>query len=198
MVENLARRGGADRIQFTGGGPGMEGRTLQDLADAQGVDPFDVATEIVTGAGNGSIISHNMRAEDVRTLMAQPWTMTASDGGLPRFGAGKPHPRSYGTFPRKIRKYVLEEGVVGFAEAIRGMTSLPATAFRIRDRGAVRFGAYADIVVFDLEHLTDRATYTDPHQYSEGVVHVLVNGRIAVRDGELTGRNAGEVLHRGR
>jgi len=198
MVENLVRRGGADRIQFTGGGPDMEGRTLQDLADDQGVDPIDVAVEIITGSGSGSIISHNMHAADVRTLMVQPWTMTASDGGLPVFGAGRPHPRSYGTFPRKIRKYVLEEGAVGLADAIRAMTSLPATVFRIRDRGVLRFGVYADIVVFDLERLTDRATYTDPHQYSEGVVHVLVNGRIAVRDGELTGRNAGEVLHRGR
>ena len=124
--------------------------------------------------------------------------MTASDGGLPVFGAGRPHPRSYGTFPRKIRKYVLEEGAVGLADAIRGMTSLPATVFRIRDRGVLRFGVYADIVVFDLDRITDRATYTDPHQYSEGVVHVLVNGRMAVSDGELTGRSAGEVLHRGR
>jgi N-acyl-D-aspartate/D-glutamate deacylase len=76
------------------------------------------------------------------------------------------------------------------------MTSLPATVFRIRDRGALRFGAYADVVVFDLDRLTDRATYTDPHQYSEGVVDVLVNGRVALRDGELTGTMAGDVLQR--
>ncbi len=198
MVENLARRGGADRIQFTGGGPDIEGRTLQDVAAEQGVDPVDVAIEIVTGSGNGSIISHNMHADDVRALMEQPWTMTASDGGLPVFGAGKPHPRSYGTFPRKIRRYVLEQGVVGLADAVRGMTSLPATVFRIRDRGSLRFGSYADIVVFDLERIADRATFLEPHRYSDGVVHVLVNGRIALRDGELTDRNAGEVLHRGR
>jgi len=198
MVDNLARRGGADRIQFTRGGPGMEGRTLRDIAAEQGIDPIDVAIEIVTGGGAGSIISHNMHADDVRALMVQPWTMTASDGGLPQFGAGKPHPRSYGTFPRKIRRYVVEDGVVALADAVRSMTSLPATAFRIRDRGVLRFGAYADIAVFDLDRLRDRATFMEPHQYSEGIVHVLVNGRIALRDGELTGRNAGEVLHRGR
>ena len=196
MVENLARRGGADRIQFTGGGPQMEGRTLQALADEQGIDPIDVAIEILTGGGPGSIISFNMHTDDVRTLMVQPWTMTSSDGGLPRFGAGKPHPRSYGTFPRKIRRYVLEDEFVTLPSAIRSMTSLPATAFRIEDRGVIRPGAYADIVVFDLDQITDLATYAEPHQYAEGVVHVLVNGAVALRDGEPTGTNAGAVLRR--
>lgn len=197
MVDNLGRRGGADRIQFAGGGPGMEGRTLQDVADEQGIDPIDFAIELITGGGAGSIISHNMQAADVQLLMAQPWTMTSSDGGLPRFGVGKPHPRSYGTFPRKIRKYALEDGIVSLENAIRSMTSLPASAFRIRDRGVLRSGAYADVVVFDVERITDRATFMEPHQYSEGIVHVLVNGRLALRDGELTGTKAGEVLHRG-
>lgn len=196
MIDNLDRRGGAARIQFAGGGPGIEGRTLQELADEQGIDPVDVAVELITGGGGGSIISYNMDPGDVRLLMAQPWTMTSSDGGLPRFGAGRPHPRSYGTFPRKIRKYVLEDGVIDLATAVRSMTSLPASVFRIRDRGTLRPGGYADVVVFDLERITDRATYLEPHQYSEGVVHVLVNGRMAVRDGELTGTRAGEVLAR--
>ena len=196
MVENLARRGGADRIQFTGGGEGIEGRTLQDLADEQGVDPVDVGIELLTSGGGGGIISFNMHTDDLHAFMVQPWTMTASDGGLPQFGAGVPHPRAYGTFPRKIRKYVLDDAVVSLEQAIRSMTSLPATSFRIRDRGALRFGAYADIVVFDLDRITDRATFTDPHQYSEGVVHVLVNGRLALRDGEMTGSMSGEVLRR--
>ena len=196
MVENLARRGGADRIQFTGGGPGMEGRTLHDLATEQRVDPIDVSIEILTGGGPGSIISHNMHVDDVHTLMVQPWTMTSSDGGIPTFGVGKPHPRSYGTFPRKIRRYVLEEGSVTLPQAIRSMTSLPATAFRITDRGILQKGAFADIAVFDLERLTDRATYADPHQYAEGVMHVLVNGELALRDGAPTGALAGRVLRR--
>ncbi|HEX9699432.1 MAG TPA: D-aminoacylase, partial [Acidobacteriota bacterium] len=195
MVENLARRGGAGRIQFVSG-EGIEGRTLQDLADEQAIDPIEVAVELLTGGGGGSIISHNMDAADVHALMVQPWTMTASDGGLPRFGAGKPHPRSYGTFPRKIREYVLEEEVVPLAAAIRSMTSLPATAFRIADRGTLRTGAFADVVVFDLERVRDLATYEDPHQYAEGVVHLLVNGQLAVRDGQPTGVRAGRALRR--
>jgi N-acyl-D-aspartate/D-glutamate deacylase/outer membrane protein assembly factor BamB len=195
MVENLARRGGAGRIQFVSG-EGIEGRTLQDLADEQAIDPIDVAVELLTGGGGGSIISHNMDAADVHALMVQPWTMTASDGGLPRFGAGKPHPRSYGTFPRKIRMYVLEEEVLPLAAAIRSMTSLPATAFRIADRGVLRAGAFADVAVFDLARVRDLATYEDPHQYAEGVVHLLVNGQVAIRDGQPTGVRAGRALRR--
>ena len=137
-----------------------------------------------------------MHADDVRTLMMQPWTMTSSDGGLPPFGVGKPHPRSYGTYPRKIRKYVLEEGFVSLPAAIRSMSSLPAAAYRVADRGFIRAGAFGDIVVFDLDLITDRATYTDPHQYSEGLVHVLVNGKAALRDGRPTGTKAGIVLRR--
>jgi outer membrane protein assembly factor BamB len=195
MVENLARRGGADRIQFVAG-EGIEGRTLQELAAAQGVDPIDVAIELLTAGGGGSIISHNMDSADVHTLMVQPWTMTASDGGLPRFGAGKPHPRSYGTFPRKIRGYVLDKEVLPLAAAIRTMTSLPATAFRIADRGTLRAGTFADVVVFDLERVHDRATYEEPHQYAEGIVHLLVNGQLAMRDGQPTGVRAGRALRR--
>ena len=196
MRDNLARRGGADRIQFTGGGPEMEGRTLQSLADQQGEDPIDVAIEIISGGLPGSIISFSMHTDDLRTLMAQPWTMTSSDGGVPPFGIGRPHPRSYGTYPRKIRKYVLEEGFITLPAAIRSMTSLPATAFRIADRGFIRPGAFGDIVVFDLDRITDRGTYTDPHQYAEGLVHVLVNGTAALRDGEPTGAKPGVVLRR--
>ncbi|HJO05250.1 MAG TPA: amidohydrolase family protein [Acidobacteriota bacterium] len=196
MVDNMARRGGAERIQFTGGGAAMEGRTLQSLAEQQGTDPIDVAIEIIRGGLPGSVISFNMHADDVRTLMMQPWTMTSSDGGLPPFGVGKPHPRSYGTYPRKIRKYVLEEGFVSLPAAIRSMSSLPAAAYRVADRGFIRAGAFGDIVVFDLDLITDRATYTDPHQYSEGLVHVLVNGKAALRDGRPTGTKAGIVLRR--
>ncbi len=196
MIDNLARRGGADRIQFTGGGPDMEGRTLQSLADQQGEHPVDVAIEIISGGLPGSVISFNMHTDDLRRLMVQPWTMTSSDGGLPPFGVGRPHPRSYGTYPRKIRKYAIDEGFVTLPAAIRSMTSLPAAVFRIADRGVIRAGAFSDLVVFDLERITDRATYTEPHQYSEGLVHVAVNGRLALRDGEPTDERAGIVLRR--
>jgi N-acyl-D-aspartate/D-glutamate deacylase len=136
---------------------------------------------------------------DIANLMRQPWTMTASDGSLVPMNQGVPHPRGYGTFPRKIRKYVLEEGVVDLAAAIRSMTSLPATVFRVADRGVLEVGKIADIVVFDLDGLTDRATYEEPHQLSEGVVHLLVNGKFAILDGVIDEKELhGMVLTRTR
>ena len=197
MVENLDRRGGADRIMFRryAPDPSIEGRTLADLAREQELDPLDAALELVKGGGP-SIISFNMHEDDIRTLMAQPWTMTASDGSLVPMGEGVPHPRSYGTFPRKIRRYALDERVVDLAAAVRSMTSLPATVFGLRDRGIIREGAVADLTLFDPQRITDRAEYTDPHQLSEGVVHVLIGGRFALRDGRVLPERHGRVLGR--
>jgi N-acyl-D-amino-acid deacylase len=199
MVDNLDRRGGAARIMFGryAADPSIEGRTLADIAAQRGADPVDVALDLVRGGGPG-IISFNMHESDIRRLMAQPWTMTASDGALPRMGEGFPHPRAYGTFPRRIRRYVIEEGVTDLATAIRSMTSLPATAFRMHERGVVRAGAIADLVLFDLDRLRDVSTFADPHHLSEGVVHVLIGGRFAMRDGRPTDTLHGRVLERGR
>jgi N-acyl-D-amino-acid deacylase len=122
--------------------------------------------------------------------------MTASDGDLVPFGQGVPHPRSYGTFSRKIQRYVVDEPVISLEQAIRSMTSLPARVFRIPDRGELRPGAVADIVVFDLAKVRERATYAQPHQLSEGMVHVIVNGRPAIANGAFTGARAGRVLRR--
>ncbi|MFO7769019.1 MAG: amidohydrolase family protein [bacterium] len=193
MVENLERRGGAERIQFTGGGPDREGRTLAEVADAVGGDPVDAAMRILA-RGSPSIVSFNMHRDDIAAFMRQPWTMTASDGSLPRFGVGQPHPRAYGTFPRKIRYYALEEGVVDLPSAIRSMTSLPAAVFRVPDRGLVRPGMAADLVVFDPDRIRDRATFEEPHRYAEGVVHVLVGGEFAVEEGVFTGGLHGTIL----
>ena len=113
-------------------------------------------------------------------------------------GEGVPHPRTYGAFARKIRLYVNEKRTVSLSQAIRSMTLLPATVFGIPDRGVLRAGAAADVVVFDLAAVWDRAEYTDPHRYSEGMVHVFVNGVAAVRDGAFTGERAGRVLRKGR
>jgi N-acyl-D-amino-acid deacylase len=135
-----------------------------------------------------------MHQEDVDRFMAQPWTMTSSDGGLVPMNQGVPHPRYYGTFPRKIRLYVLERGVLDLGNAIRSMTGTSAAVFRVPERGLVRAGGAADLVVFDLEALTDRATYAEPHQLSEGMVYVLVNGQVAIDNREFTGVTAGRVL----
>ncbi len=198
MVEGLARRGGADRIQFRRYRPdtSIEGRLLSDLAAERGEDPIDTAIDLIRGGGVG-IVSFNMHDDDVETLMAQPWTMTSSDGGLVPMGEGVPHPRSYGAFARKIRLYVNEKGTVTLEQAIRSMTSLPAQVFDMPDRGTLRVGAAADVVVFDLAAVRDVAEYTDPHHYSEGMIHVFVNGRAAIRDGEFTGVRAGRVLRKG-
>jgi N-acyl-D-amino-acid deacylase len=199
VVENLARRGGAHRIQLHGlrQDPSVAGRLLGEVAEERGVDPVDLSMELFRTGAPG-IVSFNMHEMDIRTFMVQPWTMTSSDGDLVPWMEGVPHPRGYGAFSRKIRHYVLDEGVVDLAFAIRSMTSLPALVYRIPDRGLLREGMAADVVVFDLETLRDKATFTEPHQLSEGMVHVFVNGRAAIQDREFTGELAGRVLRKGR
>ena len=197
MQANLARRGGADRLQFRRfrPDPSIEGRTLEDVAVARSLHPLDAALGLIA-EGGASVVSFNMSDDDIAAFMIQPWTMTASDGALPEWQVGVPHPRAYGTFPRKLSRYVVEDGTVSLKAAIRSMTSLPADVFGLRGRGRLVMGAVADIVVFDLEEVRDLATYTDPHQLSQGMVHVFVNGTAAIRDGAFTGERAGRVLRR--
>ena len=198
MEANLARRGGANRLQFRRFRPdtSIEGRTLEDVANARSLHPLDAALELI-GQGGASVVSFNMNADDITAFMTQAWTMTASDGALPEWQVGVPHPRAYGTFPRKLRKYVREDRVQSLEAAIRSMTSLPADVFGFGERGRLREGAVADVVVFDLERVRDLATYTDPHQLSEGMVHVFVNGTAAIRGGAFIDARAGRVLRRG-
>jgi len=197
MVENLRRRGGADRIQFRRvvENPSLEGLTLARVARDRRADPVDVALGLLE-KGSPSIVSFAMHEDDVRLFLRQPWTMTASDGDLVPFGEGVPHPRSYGAFARKIRRYVIDEPVLTLEEAIRSMTTLPARVFRMRDRGELRPGAAADVIVFDLSRVRDTATYSKPHQLAGGMVHVFVNGRAAIADGAFTKERPGRVLRR--
>lgn len=194
MVENLARRGGAERIRFRGFSedPSIAGRLLSEVAAERGEDPVDTALELII-QGGPSIISFNMSEEDVLRLMTRDWTMTSSDGGLPRFGVGVPHPRSYGAFPRKIAKYVFEDGVMSLEAAVRSMTSLPAEVMGMENRGRIEEGMVADLVVFS-DYLKDNATFTDPHQLSSGVVHLFVAGHAAIVNASFTGARAGRVL----
>ena len=120
---------------------------------------------------------------------------TSTDGFLAAPGEGF-HPRGNGTYARKIRRYVVERGTISLSQAIHSMTGLPASVLRLQDHGTLRPGAVADIVVFDLEHVTDRATYVEPYQLSEGMVFVMVNGELAIDGGEFTGAVAGRVLRR--
>ncbi len=195
--ENLDRRGGADRLVLQGGGPDLKGKSLQRVADERGIDPVEAAIQLWAEERDGGLTSFNMDEDDIRTFMRQPWTMTSSDGILRALGDGQPHPRDFGAFPRKIRKYVLEEGVLSLEAAIHGMTGLPARVYRLADRGVIRPGAYADLLVFDPVRLRDRANYDDPHHLSEGVDYALVNGRLAIDGGEFADALAGRVLRRG-
>lgn len=198
IAENLERRGGADRIQFRRfrPDPSLEGRTLADAAAERGVDAVEATIQLLA-EGGASIVSFNMNDEDIERLMRQPWTITASDGDLVPMGEGVPHPRSYGTFPRKIARYAVDRGVIDLGTAVRSMTHLPALVYGLQDRGMVREGMAADLVVFDLDRVHDPATFTEPHQLAEGMVHVLVGGRFAIESGEMTGARHGAVLRRG-
>jgi N-acyl-D-aspartate/D-glutamate deacylase len=137
-----------------------------------------------------------MSEEDIAALMRKPWMMTSSDGGLSLPGEGRPHPRNNGAFTRKLTRYALDRGVVSLEDAIRSMTTLTAATFRIDARGTIAPGAFADIVVFDPSALRERATYADPHQMSEGMWLVLVNGDAVIQDGRFTGRRPGRVIRR--
>lgn len=198
MTENLARRAGAENIQIRTFKPdsSLEGLRLDVIARRKLIAPVDAAIELIR-AGGASIVSFNMDERDLRAFMTQPWTMTCSDGELVALGVGVPHPRSYGPYPRKIRRYVVEEKVLTLEQAVHSMTGLPATVFRLRERGAIRVGAIADLAIFDLAAVRDRATYTQPHQLSEGMKRVFVNGRLSLVDGRLTDVHAGRVLRRG-
>jgi len=197
MIENLARRGGADRIQFrrVTFDESLEGRLLSDVAADWNLDPIDASIRLFR-QGRPSIVSFNMHEDDVRRLMTQPWTMTGSDGDLVPWMEGVPHPRSYGAFTRKLETYVREEGVVSIEAAIRSMTGLPAQVFRMEDRGVLREGAIADIAVFKLEELRENATFTEPHQLSEGMRWLFVNGVPVIAEGQFRDERAGRILNR--
>ena len=120
--------------------------------------------------------------------------MTCSDGSYPKWGQGVPHPRSFGSFPRKIRKYVIDEHIITLPQAIRSMTGLSAEIFKIKDRGIIKEGAIADIVIFDLDKITDKSTFTDPFQYSEGIIYSIVNGQVAIDNELFKGITAGAII----
>jgi N-acyl-D-amino-acid deacylase len=192
---NIARRGGADTLMVSRYtvNPSFEGQRLSALAAKAGVPPEEYALQLLE-KGDASLVSFNMSEGDIESIMRQPWTMTCTDGDLPRFGVGKPHPRAYGAFARKLKRYVSERGTVSIEAAIRSMTTLPASVFGMKDRGQLRGGAFADVVIFDLDRINDTATYEQPHQLAEGMNDIIVNGEVARRDGKFTTTLAGRVL----
>jgi N-acyl-D-amino-acid deacylase len=144
--------------------------------------------------GDASMVFHGMSEGDVKAIMQYPYDMFASDASIRIFNQGNPHPRGYGTNARVLSKYVREEKILSLEEAIRRMTSLPAQKFQLKDRGLLREGFAADIVIFDEKEVQDHATYDRPHQYSTGFRYVIVNGQLTVDDGKHNGTRAGIVL----
>lgn len=195
--DNLRRRNGPEAIVLAQYAPDrrFEGQSLAEVARALDLPPAEAVVSLLERAG-ALIVSFNMADRDLEQIMRQPYTMTSSDGGLAFPTEGRPHPRSYGAFPRKIAHYALERQVIGVDEAIRSMTGLPAQVFSLSDRGVLREGAWADILIFDPADVRDTATYADPHQLAEGMSYVLVNGVLVVDGGRFTDRLPGQVLRR--
>ena len=179
-----------------------EGRVVAEVAKSEGVDPIDWVCDILLdNDGCGVYIQINGRNEAyIFNTLKDPNEHVISDGwGLAPYGAlylGKPHPRCYGTYPRVLGWYVRECEAIPLQEAIRKMTSAPAQKMYLKDRGLLREGMWADIVVFDPKTVIDKATFTDPHQYPVGIEYVLVNGQVIIEKGEHTGISAGKVLRR--
>ncbi|MBI2729948.1 MAG: amidohydrolase family protein, partial [Sphingobacteriales bacterium] len=146
--------------------------------------------------GGAGMIFHGMSEKDVQYIMRYPFNMFASDASIRVFEQGMPHPRGYGTNARVLSKYVREEKVLSLEEAVRRMTSLPAQKFQLKDRGLLREGMAADIVIFDEAAITDKSTFEQPHQYSTGFKFVLVNGVLTVDNGLHTGARSGIALRR--
>jgi N-acyl-D-aspartate/D-glutamate deacylase len=173
------------------------GRMFCDLAAERKRSEFDIAADLYLEEGDGVTISlSTMSEDDVLQALRQPWTMLGSDGSVVAEGESSVHPRNFGTFPRVLRKYVREEGVLGLEEAVRKMTSLPAMLLRLEDRGLVKPGCKADLVVFDPGTVRDEATFDTPQRISTGISHVLVNGKISLENGQVTDASHGVVLLR--
>jgi dihydroorotase/N-acyl-D-amino-acid deacylase len=179
--------------------PSLDGMNLAQITARRGRTPSvenaaETAIEI-QDKGGCSAIYHAIAEDDVERILTRPFTMIASDGGVVPFGAGVPHPRNYGTFARVLGFYVRERRLLTLEDAVRKMTSLPANRLGLRDRGLIRPGMKADLVVFDPAAIADRATFLDPHRYAVGVHHVILNGRPAMLSGKLTGARPGRVLY---
>lgn len=197
MAENLERRAGPNAVMIRDYPPAPEyvGKRLDDIAGLREEEPLDTAIEMLKNGG-APIISFNMDERDLEAIMRQPWTMTSSDGSLTTPGESLNHPRAYGAFPRKIKRYVLDSGILTLEQAIHSSSGLTANVFSIEDRGLIRAGYFADVLVINLDTIKDRATYQKPEILSEGMDYVIVNGRTAIDAGKLAPDRSGRVLLR--
>jgi len=180
--------------------PTLNGLTIPEAAKkVRGNDSLEDQIELlldIEKRGGGSGIFHGMNEDDLTAFLKHPLTMIASDGGPRKLGEDIPHPRSYGNNARILARYVREQKVLTLEEAIRRMTTLPAATFRLKDRGELKAGAHADIVIFDPEKIADPSTFNDPHHYSVGFAEVLVNGVPVVHEDKLTEARPGGPLRK--
>ena len=203
IMTNLRdNRGGGDPKNVVMASCGFDrqlaGQSLADIARAKGWPAdFDHAAEVAIDLqqrGGCSAIYHAIAEPDIERIMRSPYTMIASDGFVPVFGVDVPHPRCYGTFARVLGRYVRERHVITLEDAIHKMSGYPAARLKLLDRGLIRPGMVADLVLFDPGKVIDKSTFEQPHQYAEGVHTVLVNGEIVMLDGVLTGARPGQIL----
>jgi N-acyl-D-amino-acid deacylase len=177
----------------------FEGRTVADIAAERHADPYETLLRILEiGAGNVSAIFHTLNEEIMRRVLALDFVMVASDATAqtphPPYIEGMPHPRSYGTFSRVLGPLSRDEGLLPLAVAVSKMTGMPALQLGLKQRGLVADGYCADLAVFDPAQMTDRATYREPHRYSSGLVHLVVNGQLIIEEGVWNGKRPGEII----
>jgi len=176
--------------------PEYVGKNIAQVAREQGKDPMDLLLDIAATDVNMSMTAGGMSEDDMRYVLAHRLSMVCSDSSATRFGEGRPHPRNYAAFTRVLATYVREEALLTLEQAVYKMTGFPAWKLDLHDRGAVRPGARADIAVFDYWTLDSKATFGDPHHYSKGMAHVMVNGQFVLKDGKMTGARPGRTLRR--
>ncbi len=196
-MEMLEIRGGPEKLLFADPRPELNGRTLAEVAQEWNL-PVPQTVRKILREGNAAVMNLELYdIENTRFLAKQEWMMTCTDGRHPRPDQNVTHPRVYGAFTRKLRQFVNEESIISMPFAVRSMSGLAADFLELPDRGYIRNGMVADIAVFDRTKIRDGATYQEPHHYSEGTRHVLVNGVFALKDGKHTGALAGVPILRG-
>ncbi len=178
--------------------PEFNGKNIAQITKmARNADDIDSQIEQIFDMysnGGAQMVYQVMSEDDVKRIMAEPFTMIASDSGVREFGSGVPHPRGYGNNARVLGRYVRELKIVALEDAVRKMTSLPANTFGMRDRGQIREGFAADIVIFDEKTVSDKATFESPHQYAVGFLNVIVNGRLVYDGTKMTGTMSGQAI----
>ncbi|HXG63580.1 MAG TPA: amidohydrolase family protein, partial [Blastocatellia bacterium] len=190
--KGLADVGGAANVLVTSckAHPDYEGKTLEEIARNRGVTPVEVYVQIVRDGGAG-VVCRSMKEADMRVFYSQPWVMVSSDGGI-----GARHPRGAGTFPRVLGRYVREQKWLSLEEAVRKMTSAPAARLGLKDRGLIREGMKADLVIFDPKRVIDRSTFKEPQLLSVGIERVFVNGGIVWENNQASGKLPGVVIRK--